>query len=95
MISLLIFLFSRFIVVNFCLQVLMSSLNQILEYEGDDFEEVFMQTFRIGHCDVFGTFLTHDLKENGDKMPVTQENKHVRSDSCIIISTASNLNMNR
>ncbi|XP_041359668.1 ubiquitin-protein ligase E3A-like [Gigantopelta aegis] len=56
--------------------MLTSSLNQILEYEGDDFEEVFMQTFRIGHCDVFGTFLTHDLKENGDKIPVTQDNKH-------------------
>jgi hypothetical protein len=34
-----------------------------------------MQTFQIGYKDVFGSSLTHDLKENGSQMQVTQENK--------------------
>ncbi|KAG0727025.1 Ubiquitin-protein ligase E3A [Chionoecetes opilio] len=41
------------------------SLVELVEYEGDDLEEVFMQTFRVGYQDVFGTSLTHDLKTDG------------------------------
>lgn len=49
----------------------------MLDYKEDDFEDVFMQTFRVSYQDVFGSLIHHDLKENGDEMSVTQENKHV------------------
>lgn len=50
-------------------------LEQLLSYEGDNIEDTFMQTFRISYQDVFGTVLTHDLKEGGDKILVNQQNK--------------------
>ena len=49
----------------------------MLDYEGEDFEDVFMQSFQISYDDVFGSTITHELKENGDSIPVTQANKHV------------------
>lgn len=49
----------------------------MLDYTEDDMEEVFMQTFQICHRDVFGNALLHDLKENGDRIPVGQHNKKV------------------
>lgn len=49
----------------------------MLEYNEPDLEEVFLQTFRISYQDVFGTIINYDLKEKGDKVPVTQENKYV------------------
>ncbi|KAK7086788.1 Ubiquitin-protein ligase E3A [Halocaridina rubra] len=52
------------------------SLVELLEYKGDDMEEVFMQTFRVGYQDVFGTSLTHDLKTDGDNIVVSQGSKH-------------------
>ncbi|GIY89367.1 ubiquitin-protein ligase E3A [Caerostris extrusa] len=55
--------------------VLHKSLNDLLNFEGDDMESVFGQTFRITYEDVFGTVLVHDLKENGDKIAVNQTNK--------------------
>jgi len=55
--------------------VLFRSLTDLLEYEGDDIEDVFMLTFRISYQDVFGTTLSHDLVENADSVPVNQENK--------------------
>lgn len=51
------------------------SLQELLDYEGDDIEDVFLQTFRIGYSDIFGSSLYHDLKENGGDIPVTQSNK--------------------
>lgn len=51
------------------------SLMELLEYESDDMEEVFMQTFRVGYQDVFGTSLTHDLKNDGDNIIVNQSCK--------------------
>lgn len=59
------------------LQVLYNSLKQLLEYSEPDLEEVFMQTFRISYQDVFSSTITYDLKENGDQLGVTQENKYV------------------
>ncbi|XP_066246881.1 ubiquitin-protein ligase E3A isoform X2 [Euwallacea similis] len=56
--------------------VLYNSLKQMLEYTGADLEEVFMQTFRISYQDVFGTIINYDLKDKGEKIPVTQENKY-------------------
>lgn len=55
--------------------VLATGLQQLLDYKGDDMEEVFMQTFRITYKDVFGCVLAHDLKENGDAILVNQDNK--------------------
>lgn len=51
----------------------------MLDYTGIDLEEVYYQTFRICYQDVFGNTLFHDLKENGDNIFVTHENKKVRS----------------
>ena len=58
-------------------QTLAKSLQDLLDYTEDDTYDVFMQTFQIGYKDVFGSSLTHDLKENGSHMQVTQENKQV------------------
>uniref|UniRef100_A0A499FUS9 Ubiquitin-protein ligase E3A n=1 Tax=Anopheles farauti TaxID=69004 RepID=A0A499FUS9_9DIPT len=56
--------------------VLFNSLKSLLEYEDNDMEEVFLQTFKIGYRDVFGNMLEHELKPDGDAVFVTQENKH-------------------
>lgn len=53
------------------------SLSEVLAYEGDDMEEVLMLTFRISYEDMFGSVLTHDLREDGDSIAVGQENKRV------------------
>ncbi|XP_076347770.1 ubiquitin-protein ligase E3A-like [Tachypleus tridentatus] len=50
-------------------------LQYLLDYEDSDIEDVFMQSFRITYQDVFGTLLTQDLKENGEKLLVNQVNK--------------------
>ncbi|XP_058055109.1 ubiquitin-protein ligase E3A [Anopheles bellator] len=55
--------------------VLFNSLTSLLEYTENDMEEVFMQTFKIGYRDVFGNTLEHELKPDGDKAFVTQDNK--------------------
>ncbi|XP_057670032.1 ubiquitin-protein ligase E3A isoform X1 [Diorhabda carinulata] len=56
--------------------VLYNSLKQLLEYHEPNFEDMFMLTFRISYQDVFGSTISYDLKENGDKISVTQENKY-------------------
>lgn len=61
------------------LQTLHSGLEKMLEYEGEDMDSVFMQTFRVCYTDIFGSVLNHDLKPNGDSIFVTQENKRVSS----------------
>lgn len=58
--------------------MLYNSLKQMLDYNEPDLDEVFMQTFRISYQDVFGTIINYDLKDKGDRIPVTQENKYVR-----------------
>uniref|UniRef100_A0A182JNV3 Ubiquitin-protein ligase E3A n=1 Tax=Anopheles christyi TaxID=43041 RepID=A0A182JNV3_9DIPT len=55
--------------------VLFKSLKSLLDYTENDMEEVFMQTFKIGYRDVFGNLLEHELKPDGDKIFVTQNNK--------------------
>lgn len=60
-------------------QTLYASLQQMLEYEGDDLEDVFMQSFQVSYKDVFGCDLTHELKEKGADVHVNQENKKVSS----------------
>ncbi|CAH2091795.1 unnamed protein product [Euphydryas editha] len=54
---------------------LYNGLKDLLNYTGSDLEEVYYQTFRICYTDVFGNNIFHDLKENGDDIFVTQENK--------------------
>lgn len=59
----------------------------MLEYEAEDMDSVFMQTFRVCHTDIFGTVLHHDLKPNGDSVFVTQENKKVCAEICFFYKT--------
>ena len=56
------------------LQVLYQSLKDLLEYEGS-VEDDMMITFQISQTDLFGNPLMYDLRENGDKIPVTNENR--------------------
>ena len=60
-----------------CLQTLYRSLQSMLEYTGDDMEDVFMQTFQVGYTDVFGANLTHDLRPDGAQQPVNSCNVQV------------------
>lgn len=53
------------------------SLKNILDYDGDDIEEVFMQTFQISYTDVFGHVHVHDLKKDADRIFVNHSNKKV------------------
>lgn len=41
-----------------------------------------MITFQISQTDLFGNSLMYDLKEGGEKIPVTNDNRKVR---CAII----------
>ncbi|XP_055626355.1 ubiquitin-protein ligase E3A [Toxorhynchites rutilus septentrionalis] len=61
--------------------VLFNSLKSMLDYQENDMEEVFMQTFKICYKDVFGTTLDHELKPDGDKIFVNQDNKQEFVDS--------------
>ncbi|KAL2088023.1 hypothetical protein ACEWY4_016851 [Coilia grayii] len=56
--------------------VLSQSLKELLEYEGS-VEEDMMITFQISQTDLFGNTLMYDLRENGDKIPVTNSNRKV------------------
>jgi len=54
---------------------LAKGLKSLLNYEGDDVEEMFGATFQISYEDkVYGN-RTQDLKEGGDMIPVTHLNK--------------------
>ncbi|VVC87271.1 ubiquitin-protein ligase E3A [Leptidea sinapis] len=55
--------------------ILYKGLKDMLEYSESDLEETYCQTFRICYRDVYGNNIFHDLKENGDDIFVTQENK--------------------
>lgn len=54
--------------------VLFQSLTELLDYEGS-VEDDMMITFQISQTDLFGNPLMHDLRENGDKIPVTNDNR--------------------
>ena len=59
------------------LQQLYQSLKSILEFEGteQEFEDTFMLTFQIGLTDTFESISNFNLKEDGDKIPVTLETR--------------------
>lgn len=59
-----------------CRQVLHQSLRDLLEYEGS-VEEDMMISFQISQTDLFGNPMMYDLKEDGDKIPITNENRKV------------------
>jgi len=50
-------------------------LNNLMEYTGDDMEDVFELPFQISYDDLFGTVITTDLKEGGADIKVNQSNK--------------------
>ncbi|XP_046893041.1 ubiquitin-protein ligase E3A-like [Hypomesus transpacificus] len=54
--------------------LLYQSLTQLLEYDGN-VEEDMMLTFQISQTDLFGEPTTYDLREDGEKIPVTNENR--------------------
>lgn len=54
--------------------VLHQSLRELLEYSGN-VEEDMALTFQISHTDLFGNPILHDLKEEGEKIPVTKDNR--------------------
>ena len=60
----------------FVIQQIAQSLESMLNYDGHagSFEDTFMATFRVSFSDVFGHMHTHDLKKDGDSIPVTKGN---------------------
>jgi len=72
-------------IIFFFSQELYNGLKNLLDYEEDDIEEMFMQTFRICYKDAFGEIVYHDLVDNGDDITVNHTNKKVRSYSFIIL----------
>lgn len=54
--------------------IMANSLENVLNYEGDDIVEVFNLTFEVTR-EFFGETKTIQLKPNGDRIYVTQENK--------------------
>lgn len=54
--------------------VLYKSLKDLLEYTGNVQDDLTL-TFQISHTDLFGNPMLYDLKENGDQIPVTKENR--------------------
>ncbi|XP_070135871.1 ubiquitin-protein ligase E3A [Drosophila bipectinata] len=53
------------------------SLQSLLDYQGQDMEEVFDQTFRISYSNVFGEMVEHELVPNGKDVLVGQHNKQL------------------
>ncbi|XP_029939641.1 ubiquitin-protein ligase E3A isoform X1 [Salarias fasciatus] len=54
--------------------VLYQSLKGLLEHTGN-VEEDMMLTFQISHTDLFGNPVLYDLKDQGDQIPVTEDNR--------------------
>ncbi|XP_076004731.1 ubiquitin-protein ligase E3A isoform X2 [Genypterus blacodes] len=54
--------------------VLHQSLKELLEYNSN-VEEDMVITFQISYTDLFGSPVSYDLKEEGEEIPVTEENR--------------------
>ncbi|XP_057696873.1 ubiquitin-protein ligase E3A [Corythoichthys intestinalis] len=54
--------------------VLYKSLKELLDYTGD-VEADMSLTFQISHTDLFGSPVLYDLKEEGEDIPVSKENR--------------------
>ena len=48
----------------------------MLSFEGD-VQDTFMQSFQISYRDVFGSNISHDLRDNGSAIAVTAANRQV------------------
>lgn len=55
--------------------VSLRSLHSLLDYEGDDIEDVFCLSFVMSR-EVFGSVQTDELKPGGANILVTQKNKY-------------------
>ena len=51
----------------------------MLDFEGsdDEFQDTYMATFSVTYSDMFVMVQSTDLKENGDRIPVTLQNRQV------------------
>ncbi|XP_064545143.1 ubiquitin-protein ligase E3A [Drosophila montana] len=56
---------------------LYKSLKTMLDYQGQDMEEVFEQTFKISYSNVFGELVEHELVPHGSEVLVGQHNKRL------------------
>jgi len=56
---------------------LYKSLKSMVDYQGQDMEEVFDQTFKISYSNVFGELVEHELVPNGKEVLVGQHNKQL------------------
>ncbi|KAH8264770.1 hypothetical protein KR038_000306, partial [Drosophila bunnanda] len=56
---------------------LYKSLKSMLDYQGQDMEEVFDQTFKISYSNVFGEMVEHELVPHGKDVLVGQHNKQL------------------
>lgn len=54
--------------------MLFKSLKDLLEYTGNVQDDLTL-TFQISQTDLFGNPILHDLKEKGDQIPVTKDNR--------------------
>lgn len=61
---------------------LANSMQSILDYVGDDFEEVFNLNFEVTR-DMFGETQLVPLKPDGNNIPVKQSNKFVTTVHCL------------
>jgi len=61
---------------------LLRGLHTLLEYEGEDVEDVFCLSFIVSR-EVFGDIRTDELKPNGADIPVTQKNKQEYIDAYV------------
>ena len=68
------------------LQQIAQSLQTMLDYEGDDFEETFMASFQVSFSDMFDNVQTVNLREGGDQIPLTLENRKVQY-MCTVLHT--------
>ena len=60
-------------------QQIARALQSLMDWDpeaGEDMESHFMLTFQVS-TDMFGFVHTHNLKENGDSIPVTKDNRKV------------------
>lgn len=69
------YMFYVFLIVPWT-QALYHSMKELLDYEGD-VEKDMMLTFQITQTDLFGNPVMHDLRENGEDIPVTNNNRKV------------------
>ena len=58
-----------------------------MEFDGSEqeFQDTFEQTFQVSLTDNFGTPVNFNLKEGGDKIPVTKQNRKVSDSKLVFI----------